>query len=208
MNPQIIVDKLKNAHRMDNVTNQYSQLEWGFSNIACHNLSLYFKHMQHLNPHDLLVGEAPGYNGCKLTGVPFTSEKIIADDNIPIFGLSRGYWVHDFAHIQTEQTSTITWDSFKSIGYYPLLWNSFPFHPNKPLSRESNRQPTVQEIEFGKNVIIDILACYNIKHIYAIGKTAQKSLAGIGINAEVIRHPANGGKQEFCRNILRIRSIR
>jgi len=47
--------------------------------IRKHNLLTYFVHMKKLKPKILLLGEAPGYKGCRLTGVPFTSEKILSN---------------------------------------------------------------------------------------------------------------------------------
>ena len=43
--------------------------------IRKHNLLTYLTKMKSLNPRILLLGEAPGNKGCKLTGIPFTSWK-------------------------------------------------------------------------------------------------------------------------------------
>jgi len=49
----------------------------GESQIRRENLQLYLEKMQKLNPSFLLLGEAPGYRGCRLTGIPFSSERIL-----------------------------------------------------------------------------------------------------------------------------------
>ena len=41
-------------------------------------------------PTLLLIGEAPGYQGCHFSGVPFTNEKLIIDGAIPrVFSVGR-----------------------------------------------------------------------------------------------------------------------
>ena len=41
--------------------------------IRKHNLLTYLTKMKSVNPRILLLGEAPGHKGCRLTGIPFTS---------------------------------------------------------------------------------------------------------------------------------------
>ncbi|WP_407311874.1 hypothetical protein [Desulfosporosinus sp. SB140] len=71
------------------VFNHYS-LDIQSNSIRRENLFIYLKYMQEIKPNVLMVGEAPGFHGCRLTGVPFTSEFILLDDN-GIFGKTKGY---------------------------------------------------------------------------------------------------------------------
>ena len=73
---QNFVEHLAEVDYLLNVFNQYSYLHEENS-IRRRNLLLYLRQMELLNPRILLVGEAPGYQGCRLTGVPFTSEYIL-----------------------------------------------------------------------------------------------------------------------------------
>ncbi len=202
-----IITKLQNTGNMAHVTNQYSH-EWLFSSIACNNLKIYFETMLKYQPHDLFVGEAPGYNGCKLTGVPFTSEKIIIDESIPIFGLHKGYKIHNLQMIQGEPTSTIVWETLKPLKYYPLFWNAFPFHPYSEVNRESNRRPNHDELEIGKKVLIDIIELFQIKRVFSIGNVAYETLLKMNMQTEKIRHPVHGGKNAFCQKMSAIANKR
>lgn len=50
-----------------NSTNMYAV------NPRCsHNLSIYIERMLEIKPTILFMGEAPGYRGCGITGIPFT----------------------------------------------------------------------------------------------------------------------------------------
>jgi uracil-DNA glycosylase len=198
-----IVNKLKNTKITGHVTNQYSQ-GWIFSDIACNNIRVYFELMMKQHPSDIFVGEAPGYNGCKLTGVPFTSEKIIIDSSIPIFGLDKGYLIHNHQIIQGEPTSTIVWETLKPLKYYPLFWNAFPFHPHAEINRESNRRPDKNELTIGRDLLSNIIELFQIERVFSIGNVAYETLQKMGISTEKIRHPVHGGKNEFCTKVREI----
>ena len=112
------------------VTNQYTALDSGgikgqANAIRRQNLRLYLGQMAAARPLALLVGEAPGYRGCRLTGVPFTSEAILLDEGIWPFGARAGYCkTAERQGIVKEATATMIWSSD--------VWknNSRPFREN------------------------------------------------------------------------------
>lgn len=74
-----LIKKLSDYKGSNTVTNLYRGKSTN-SQMRRENLGLYFKKMIELNPSFLLLGEAPGYKGCRLTGIPFSSERIVANN--------------------------------------------------------------------------------------------------------------------------------
>ena len=65
------------------VSNETTNLYYGDSresNIRRENLRHYLSKMLKIKPTKLLLGEAPGYKGCGITGVPFSSERIFNEN--------------------------------------------------------------------------------------------------------------------------------
>ena len=178
------------------VTNPYQNTR------RCDNLHAYLTALVYSKSYvgDLLAGEAPGRDGCALTGIPFTSEHVIqSSNNLFICGLRQDLKI---GGVQREQTATIVWDYLLGCSSVPALWNIFPFHPhhrcevNKPLK---NRKPTSVETQFGYDIINLIVGILTPKRMIAVGKTAFHKLSQHKHNLLVdeVRHPANGGKTEF-----------
>lgn len=170
------------------------------------NLRLYFKEICKFRPSYLLVSEAPGYLGARLTGVPFTSEFILLNGikSPGIFGKKKGYRkTIEFDRECKEQSATIVWNAIQDLGHVPLFWPSFPFHPHKPNTQWSNRRPSPAEITLGQPFLKDVIAIFKIKKIVAVGRVAEKSLRGLGIECNTIRHPANGGARKFRKGLFR-----
>ncbi|HEY9893691.1 MAG TPA: hypothetical protein V6D37_18225 [Candidatus Sericytochromatia bacterium] len=71
MNQQIknFFAALASVQSSGNFCNQYSD-QVNVNSIRRDNLYLYFQQMVKRHPQILLVGEAAGYQGCRLTGVP------------------------------------------------------------------------------------------------------------------------------------------
>ena len=81
--------------------------------------------MQSLNPKILLLGEAPGYKGCKLSGIPFTSEYHILHEEF----FKDGFAVFDRTNPNKEASACAIWEVLSGINKLPLMWNIYPFHP-------------------------------------------------------------------------------
>src|SRR5690554_6491486 len=74
--------QLATAAPLPHVTNHYARVGGdgvtSEANKARHaNLRLYLRQMMTRRPSFLLVGEAPGYRGCRVTGVPFTNKHLL-----------------------------------------------------------------------------------------------------------------------------------
>jgi len=171
----------------NNINNPY---QVGKNSVPYENLKKYLLKMLALKPQVLLVGEAPGYNGCRLTGIPFTSEYTIFDNKF-LIGNSHDFKISDKK--QKERTSTIFWNKINELNknktlQLPLLWNIFPYHPHeKGNTEKSNRAPLKDEIDFGFVVLGELLNIFeSINMIYAIGNKAKNKLMDENGNSEII----------------------
>ena len=189
MNIQGFVKDLSNTNISGSVYNQYK------NKIRCKNLQLYLKEMKQVKPIYILVGEAPGYQGCRLTGVPFTSEFILLNgvDKLNLFGEGKGYKkTQEQDLIQKEKTASILWETLIEIDKIPLLWNAFPFHPFKHGNPNSNRKPLKNELLIGEKFLRNLINLFSIKNIIAVGNTSKIALDDFGLNAIKVRHPSHG----------------
>jgi uracil-DNA glycosylase len=185
-----------------NINNPYQD---GKNSVPYENLKKYLIKMLALKPSVLLVGEAPGYNGCRLTGIPFTSEYTIFDNKF-LIGNSHDFKISDKK--QKERTSTIFWNKINELKknktfQLPLLWNIFPYHPHeKGNTDKSNRAPLKNEIDFGFVVLNELINIFeSINMIYALGNKAKNKLMDENGNSEIIVH-LNKRRKASGLNIL------
>jgi uracil-DNA glycosylase len=205
MNAEInkFIEQLTTVKSNSNFFNQYSY-DVSVNSIRRNNLFLYLQQMVNLKPRMLFVGEAPGYRGCRLTGVPFTSEYILLNglEQLSLFGESRGYRKTDeFEKLWKEATASIFWESVVKTLHIPLLWNAFPYHPFQRGNEQSNRQPTKIEISTGQEFLKELIRLFDIEIVVALGNTAETTLKSMGIACQKVRHPSFGGKIMFINGI-------
>lgn len=194
---------LQDAETGGNVTNFYRAKR---SNAQRHNLHRYLQQLRGLRPTLLLVGEAPGYNGCRLTGVPFSSQALIAEGVLDgaLFGAANGYNTAKPPYVR-EQSAAIVWEVLQGHGTAALCWNAFCFHPHQPGDPDSNRKPTTKEIEAAAPFLLKLLALFpSVSTVVAVGNSAEQALNRLGISHTKVRHPAHGGKPQFVAGMEKI----
>ncbi|GLB68933.1 uracil-DNA glycosylase [Arthrobacter mangrovi] len=164
------------------------------------NLELYLLEMLERRPSVLLVGEAPGYRGMRMTGVPFSNPAIIEGraDPFGLFGPGRGFVLPpDAGIVAAEPTATVMWDVLAELGFLPLLWSAYPLHPHQPGRPLSNRTPSAAEIRAGLPLWQELARIFGIGNVVAVGNIGHRSVLAGGHSAPKVRHPAHGGKVKF-----------
>lgn len=149
----------------------------------------------------VLVGEAPGYRGCRFSGIPFTSEaQVVGPEPLPWAATGEGVWAQSsLGEPWQERSAQIVWQALAGRKDC-VLWNAFPWHPFGD-TLLSNRRPSVGELRQGCDVLAVFLRLFARSQVYAVGRAGQRALEELGVEARYIRHPSRGGKSAFIRGI-------
>ena len=158
------------AARIGRTFNQY-----GRSRLRRERLENYLEQKRHASI--VLVGEAAGYRGARISGIPFTSERQLTGDG------------------PAEATATIVHRTLVELGVDGdvLLWNVVPTHPHEPGRPDTNRRPSRVEVQTSSRFLE---AVTRGRRVVAVGRIAQEVTG-----APYVRHPSHGGAGDFRRDL-------
>ncbi|NKX56603.1 uracil-DNA glycosylase family protein [Arthrobacter mobilis] len=168
------------------------------------NLELYLRQMLERAPRVLLLGEAPGFRGMRITGVPFTNTAILQGrgNHFGLFGPGQGYALPaDAPPVAPEPTATVMWEVLAELDFLPLLWSAYPLHPHRPDRPLSNRTPSAAEVLAGQPLWLALARLFAVQVVVAVGNVAGRSVRAAGLEAPKVRHPAHGGKARFRQGL-------
>jgi uracil-DNA glycosylase family 4 len=161
-----LVDRLART-RIGATYNQYARSELRRERLRAHLAR---------DAEILLVGEAAGYRGARISGVPFTSERQLTGSG------------------PAEATATIVHRVLRELGIADdvLLWNVVPTHPG---TATSNRRPTRAEVAAARPFLAELSSG---RCVVAVGRLAAETL-----DAPYLRHPSHGGAAAFADGLRR-----
>ncbi|MDQ0868013.1 uracil-DNA glycosylase [Arthrobacter sp. V1I9] len=168
------------------------------------NLELYLEEVLDRSPTVLLLGEAPGFRGMRITGVPFTNRTMFQGpaNSFGLFGPAKGYVLPvEAAGVAAEPTATVMWEVLAELEFLPLLWSACPWHTHVPGTPQSNRTPRTTEARLGAPFWQALTELFRIETVVAVGNVAHRSLLSSGMDVPKVRHPSHGGRSGFKRGL-------
>lgn len=153
----------------------------------------------------ILVGEAPGYQGCRYSGIAFTSERLLIEGSVPRVPREPGRLTGRKLPF-SEPSATIVWKALYRLGIAEktVMWNALQLHPVGGRGVWSNRTPSPAELASGMPALHHLRAAFPSAEVIAVGRKSQESLQALGLNVRHVRHPANGGATEFAEGLAAI----
>jgi uracil-DNA glycosylase len=164
--------------------------------IRRENLLNYLRSFTNVPPV-VIIGEAPGWRGCRFSGVPFTSESQLLHHTVPFHGRRSALRSSPY----TEATATIFWRHLSPVQTRFFAWNCVPFHPREEGESRSNRTPSRAEIDSYSDFLRDMLSLLRPERLIALGRSAERALNGSDIPSVYVRHPSRGGARAFREGI-------
>jgi hypothetical protein len=128
---------------------------------------------RHASTPLLLVGEAAGFRGTRVSGLPFTSERQLTGSG------------------PAEPTATIVRRTLVELELEALCWNVVPTHPG---TATSNRRPTRDEVADALPFLEELARG---RRVIAVGRLAARVTG-----APYVRHPSHGGAALFRAGLL------
>jgi uracil-DNA glycosylase len=161
-----VIDQLAHA-RVGATHNQYARSELRRSRLRDYLEARAYAEV-------ILVGEAAGYRGARISGIPFTSERQLTGEG------------------PAEASATIVQRVLAELGVTDdvLLWNVVPTHPG---TATSNRRPTRAEVRASRPFLDELTRG---RRVIAVGRVAAEVLA-----APYVRHPSHGGAAAFVEGL-------
>lgn len=153
----------------------------------------------------VIVGEAPGYQGCRYSGIGFCSERLLLEgaiSRIPPCPHRLSTRKLPFS----EPSATIVWKALyrHGVAEHTILWNALQLHPFREETPWSNRTPSPAEIALGARAIELLRQAYPGASFVAVGRKAELALTATGVPLHAaIRHPANGGATLFAKGLAK-----
>jgi uracil-DNA glycosylase len=172
MQARKFVDRLA-AARIGATFNFYR--EGDGADLRCERLRAYLD--ENADAELLLVGEAPGWRGTRVSGIPFTSERQLTGSG------------------PAEASATIVRRTLAELGLQALCWNVVPTHPG---CATANRRPTADEVAASRPFLEEVVRG---RHVIAVGRLAERVTG-----APYVRHPSHGGGTAFRQGLLRFRA--
>jgi hypothetical protein len=154
----------------------------------------------------LIIGEAPGWRGATVTGVPFMSVRELTARPGLLTGDAGGdgFTAPADPAAQWELSASIVQKACRSWAAQPLHWPVYPNHPFVAPDRATNRAPRVPEVRAGAPIALELLRWLPIRRVVAVGRKAEHALALAGIQATAVRHPAQGGAALFAAQMAEL----
>lgn len=168
--------------------------------IRRRNLSRLLRAHRRLGTQMMWVFEAPSYLGARRSGAPFVNEGMFGEVE-EILGVADNFERATLGDAKTALTTRLAWKLAGELGLRPLIWEALPFHPHEPGRPLSNRRPTAEEMGRYRHFLLQLVEIFDPEQVLAVGRVAERALKVCGVEADYVRHPAQGGAAQFREQV-------